>query len=157
VIALNPKDANTLSMAGEMLLTTDAKQSADLLSRAEQISPSAHSEVLLARAYQNLGQPQLATQYLTRARNRAPRNPEVLRAVAGIYRENHEYAKAIATLQALPNKTPDLLAELAYTYELAGEKDKAVETYLLAAKRAEGNMDLQLSVAQALVNVNKLD
>jgi len=54
--------------------------------------------------------------------------------VAGQYRDSGEFSQAISTLQAVPNKTPDVLAELAYSYELSGDKQQAADTYGKAAK-----------------------
>jgi len=157
VIESNPKDVNVLNLAGELMVNSDPEHAAEVLHRADTAQPSARTELLLARAYQRLNRPEDSRQFLTRARNRAPHDPEVLRAIAGQYRDSHQYEQAISTLQALPSKPPDVLAELAYTYDLAGNKEKAVELYLQAAKTARGNIELQLSAAQALVSVEQID
>ncbi len=157
VIESSPKDVSTLNLAGELLLNSDPGRAAEVLRRADDLQPSARTELLLARSYQRLNQSEQSRQYLTRARSRAPRDPEVLRAIAGQYRDGHQFDLAISTLQALPSKPPDVLAELAYTYELSGNKQKAVELYLQAAKAAKGNIELQLSAAQALVGVEQID
>jgi len=157
VIESSPKDVSTLNLAGELMLNSDPGRAAEVLRRADDLQPSARTELLLARSYQRLNQPEQSRQYLTHARNRAPRDPEILRAIAGQYRDGHQFDLAISTLQALPSKPPDVLAELAYTYELSGNKQKAVEFYLQAAKAAKGNIELQLSAAQALVGVEQID
>ena len=74
-----------------------------------------------------------AAWWLERARQSAPTNPEVLRAVAGYYRDTGDYASAIQVLQSLRTKDPATLSELAYSYQLAGDKHSAAETYLKAA------------------------
>ena len=157
VVDANPKDAESLQLAGELLLGTDPKQSLDLLLRADAEQPSAHSELLIAHAYDRLGRPDESTRYLDRAKSRAPRDPDVLRAVAGQYRDQGKYDQAIATLQAVPSKNADLLAELAFTYQLAGKHQEAAELYTRLAKEAKGNLGVELSAAQAWVNVGQPD
>ena len=157
VIDANPKDASSLDLAGELMLSTDPKAALPLLQRAEALQPTAHSDLLIAHAYERLGQPEDSQRFLNRAKSRAPRDPEVLRAVAGQYREQGQYDQAIATLQAIPVKTTDVLAELAYTYELAGRPQDAAALYSKLAKAAKGNIGLELSAAQAWVNVGQPD
>jgi len=157
VIQSNPNDPDSLGLAGELFLDSDPQRALDLLRRAEGQKPSAHLELMIARAYLRLNQPEDARQFLNRAKSRAPRDPDVLRAVAGQYRDAGEYRQALSTLQAIPAKTPDVLAELAYTYELAGDKQEAADTYAKAANSAKGNIGLVLSAAQALVSLGQLD
>ncbi|HSZ64115.1 MAG TPA: tetratricopeptide repeat protein [Terriglobales bacterium] len=157
VVDANPKDANSLQLAGELLLTSDAQRSLDLLLRADAIQPTPHAEILIAHAYQQLGKTDDSSRYLTRARNRAPKDPEVLRAVAGQYREQGQYDQAIASLQAIPNKNSDVQAELAYTYQLSGKPQEAADLYVRVAKSAKGNLAFDLSAAQALVNLGQAD
>src|SRR5438552_2164008 len=159
VLAANPRSVNDLQLAGEISLNTDPSAALNFLKRAEALQPSARSELLIARAYQRLNQPQASKQFLDRAQARAPRDPNVLRAVASFYRDSHQYDVAIATLQkavALP-KGRTALAELAYTYELAGKRKEAADTYAQAANSFAGDPGLQLSAAQALTNVGQFD
>ena len=51
VVNANPKDANSLQLAGELLLNSDPKHSLELLQRADSLQPSAHSDLLIAHAY----------------------------------------------------------------------------------------------------------
>jgi len=156
VVAAAPKDVNALNLAGELTLNADPAKAAELLRRSEGMRPAARTELLLARAYQRTGKPQEAKRLLAQARSRAPRDPEVARAVAGVYRENQQYDLAISTLQGLPSKPADVLAELGYTYELAGQRQKAADIYLQAVRISKGNLDIQLSAAQALINVDEI-
>jgi tetratricopeptide (TPR) repeat protein len=112
VVEANPKDANSLQLAGELLLSSDPKHSLDFLQRADALQPSAHTDLLIAHAYERLGQPDESVKYLNRAKSRAPHDPEVLRAVAGEYRDQGKYEQAIATLQSIPSKNADVMAEL---------------------------------------------
>ncbi len=157
VVEANPKDANSLQLAGELMLNTDPKASLGLLQRAETVQPSAHSDLLIAHAYARLGQPEDSARYLNRAKSRAPHDPEVLRAVAGQYRDQGKYDEAIATLQAIPTKTTDVMAEMAYTYQLAGKQQEAATLYTRLAKAAKGNIGLELSAAQAWINAGQPD
>lgn len=128
-----------------------------ILERTEQTQPSARSELLLALSYDRLKQPDKANHELELAKRRAPGDPEVQRALAAFYRENGNYAAAIDALQAIPRKSPDLLAELAYTYQLDGKKDEAARLYSQAANAAPQDMALQLSAAQAQVSDADVD
>jgi len=156
-VEASPKDANSLQLAGELTLNSDPKASLDLLQRAAALQPSAHGDILIAHAYERLGQPDESTKYLNRARSRAPRDPEVLRAVAQQYRDQGKYDEAIATLQAIPTKNGDIQAELAYTYQLAGKQLEAAGLYSRLARTANGNLGLNLSAAQAWINAGRTD
>ena len=158
VLAANPRSVNDLQLAGEISLNTDPSAALNFLKRAEALQPSARSELLIARAYQRLNQAQASKQFLDRAQARAPRDPNVLRAVASFYRDAKQYDLAIATLQkAVSGKDPGALSELGYTYQLAGKKKQAADTYAKAAGMNANDSGLQLSAAQALVNVGQFD
>ena len=62
----------------------------------------------MARAYQRLGRAEEARQMLARAKSRAPRDPDILRAIAGEYRDSGQYDQAISILKSLPAKSPDV-------------------------------------------------
>jgi len=157
VVNANPRDANSLQLAGELLLNNDPNRAVELLQRSESIQGSAHTELMLAHGFERIGKPDQASQYIGRAKNRAPHDPEVLRSVAEQYRENGQYDQAIAALQAIPHKNTDTVADLAYTYEMAGKKQDAAALYSRIAKAAKGNIGLELSAAQALFNVGQAD
>ncbi|MGB9361543.1 MAG: tetratricopeptide repeat protein, partial [Candidatus Sulfotelmatobacter sp.] len=157
VVDANPKDANSLQLAGELLLNSDPTQALELLKRADMLQASPHTDLLIAHAYERLGQADQFTHYLNLAKRRAPNDPEVLRAVAGEYRDQGQYDQAIATLQAIPNKNADVLAELAYTYQLAEKQQEAADLYTRLAKAARGNINLDLSAAQAWVGMGRPD
>jgi tetratricopeptide (TPR) repeat protein len=157
VVEANPKDATSLQLAGELLLNSDPKRSVELLQRADSVQPSAHTDLLIAHAYERLGQMDEATHYLNRAKSRAPKDPDVLRAIAGQYREQGRYDRALETLQAIPSKNTDTQAELAYTYQLAGKTQEAATLYARLAKSAKGNIGLDLSAAQAWISLGQVD
>jgi tetratricopeptide (TPR) repeat protein len=152
VIAANPSSDADLRLAGELTLASDPKLALSYLERADAIHPSARNGLLMARAYERTGDTNRAKELLDRARNRAPKDPEVLRSVASYYRDTGQYDQAIATLKSLSSQSPTYLSELAYTYELAGKKNEAAETLLQAANRAPGQIEIQLNAAQAQVS-----
>ncbi len=152
ILAGDPKRINDQVLLGEIYLRSGEYEKAiQQLNHTEQFQPSARSELLIASSYQHLKQPAQATRYLEMARRRAPDNPEVQRAVAGYYRDNGDYAQAIALLKGIAGKNPDVIAELAYTYQLYGKPDEAARLYVQAANLAPRDLNLQLSAAQAQV------
>ncbi|HLV89303.1 MAG TPA: tetratricopeptide repeat protein [Candidatus Sulfotelmatobacter sp.] len=157
VINSNTKDATSLQLAGELLLNSDPKNSLQLLKRADSLEPSARTELLIARAYERTGNHAEFQHYMDLAKSRGPKNPEVMRAVAEEYREQGQYDLAISTLESLPGKSTDVQAELAYTYEVAGKQEEAAKLYSRLAKASKGNVALDLSAAQALVNLGQSD
>ncbi|HEU5451835.1 MAG TPA: tetratricopeptide repeat protein, partial [Terriglobales bacterium] len=158
VLASNPRRANDLNVIGELYLSTgDYQQAIAYLSRADSIQPAPRPELLMALAYKRMNKPDQAKAMLQRARNRAPHNPEVLRSVAGYYRDTHDYKEAIAALKQIPNKNADILGELAYTYQLSGDTKAAASTYASAANAAPTQINLQLAAAQAQMNADSLD
>lgn len=157
VIEANPNSANDLSLAGELVLSTDPKAAIEYLKRADAIHGTARNELLMARAYDRLGDKAHAKEILDHARNLAPHDPDILRAVASYYRDSGQYDLALSTLKSVNSDSSSYLAELAYTYELAGKKNDAAETFLRAADKAPGDTDLQLSAAQALVSAKQLE
>ena len=60
-------------------------------------------------------------------------------------------------LEDLHAKDPGTLAELGYSYTLAGNARAAAETYAVAASRAPKDMEIQLNAAQAMINAAEFD
>jgi tetratricopeptide (TPR) repeat protein len=157
VIAANPKNDADLRLAGELTLTSDPKLALTYLGRADSIRPSARIELLMARAYERTGDKGRAKELLERARKTAPRDPDVARSVASFYRDSGQYDLAIETLKSIPSQSPSYLAEIGYTYQLAGKRNEAADAFLRAADQAPKQIDLQLSAAQALVSAKRDD
>jgi tetratricopeptide (TPR) repeat protein len=157
VLAANPRSDLDLQLAGELLLTTDPKQALEYLQRSEAAKASSRTELLLARAYQRTGDDDSAHKMLEKARRSAPTNPEVLRAVASYYRDTGHYDEAVRTLEDLHAKDANTLAELAYSYTLAGNPRAAASTYATAASRAPKDIEIQLNAAQAMLNAGEFD
>ena len=158
VVTANPKRTADAAILGELYLRGGNLQPAlNLLQRAEAARPSAHSELLMATVYLRMKQPQQAKELLDKAKGRDPRNADIFRAVANYYRETRDYPTAITTLKSAPRKTPDLLADLAYTYELSGDKKEAAANYVKAAAAAPNKVGFQLSAAQAELQAGNVE
>ena len=158
VIRANPNRTNDMLIAGEMLLHTgDTQEGINLLQRAESKQPNPHAELMLAVAYLKLKEPGRAKQMLDLAKKHAPGNVEIFQAAATYYREEHDYKSAIATLKSAPRMTPPVLADLGYTYELDGEKQKAADAYTRAANAKPKEIGYQLSAAQAQLRLGNLE
>ena len=154
VIAAAPNRKNDLLVLGDLTLRSgDYPGAIEWLGRAERIEPAAQSELLIAVAYQHLKQMDLASHYLELARSRAPNNPDVERSLAAFYRATGDYAKAVDALTAIRNPKPDVVAELAYTYGLAGRLEDSARLYAQAANALPRDLTLQLSAAQAQVGL----
>jgi tetratricopeptide (TPR) repeat protein len=152
VLASNPRRREDALLLGDLYMRSgDYAGALNYLHRAEEIQPDARSELLLAVSYEHLKQMDQASHYLELARGRAPNNPEVERSLAGYYRETGNYQEAIAALKSIPNPKPDVVAELAYTYQLTGQPDQSATLYKQAANAMPRDMPLQLSAAQAEV------
>lgn len=150
VLSADSKRINDAEVLGEILLRSgEYDRSLTVLGRAEAIQPSARVELLMALSHQRLKQFDEANRYLEMAKKRAPDNPEVQRALAGFYRETGNYPAAIAALKAIHSATPEVKAELAYTYQLDGKPDEAARVYVQAADARPKDVNLQLSAAQA--------
>ncbi len=158
VILTDPKRKDDALLLGDLYMRSgDYTNALDWLGRAERIQPGARSELLLALSYQHLKQMDLASHYLDLARRRAPDNPDVQRSLAGYYREIGNYAEAIRSLQSIRNPKPDVKAELAYTLQLDGKLHEAARLYAQAAHAMPGDLDLQLSAAQAEVAAGSIE
>ena len=152
VVASGPGRSGDLTMLGEMSMRSkDYAGAIDWLDRAEKLHPDARSELLLSLSYQQTKQMDLANRYLELAEHRAPNNPEIQRAIAGYYRDTGNFAQAIAVLRSIRNPKPDVTAELAYTYQVAGELTESAKFFARAANEEPKDLTLQLSAAQAEV------
>ena len=158
VIHANPNRTNDLLIAGELYMRSgDTQEGINLLQRAESQQPNAHPELMLAVAYLKLKQPDRAKQMLDMAKKHAPGNVEIFQAAANYYREEHDYKAAITTLKSAPRMTASILADLGYTYELAGDQQQSAEAYRRAANEKPKEIGYQLSAAQAQLRLGDLD
>ena len=157
VVASNPDRIGDLAMLGEISMRSkDYAGAIDWLDRAEKVRPDARTELLLSLSYQQTKQPDLANHYLELAEHRAPNNPEIQRAMAGFYRDSGNFAQAIAVLQSIRNPQPDVTAEIAYTYQLAGKPSESARFFARAANEEPKDMTLQLSAAQAEIVIGSI-
>ncbi|HUS19743.1 MAG TPA: tetratricopeptide repeat protein [Terriglobales bacterium] len=158
VLQANPNRVPDLMVAGELFLRSgNSDQGLSFLQRAESIKPSAHAEVMMAMAYLKLKQPARAKQLLDQAKARDPKNTDIFRAVANFYREGRQYKEAIETLKSAPKMKPDVLADLAFTYEMAGETKNAAATYAKVADLDPKQINFQLSAAAAYQRLSDAD
>ncbi len=158
VIHANPGRTQDLLIAGELYLRTgDTQEGINLLQQAESKQPNAHAELMLAVAYLKLKQPDRAKQMLDLAKKHSPGNVEIFQAAANYYREEHDYKAAIATLKSAPRQTPEVLADLGYTYELDGDKQESAAAYTRAANAKPREITYQLSAAQAQLRIGNFD
>lgn len=154
VVAADPRRHDELVLLGELYMRQkDYTTALTWLKRAEASRPDARAELLMALSYQQLKQMDLANHYLEMAKHRDPNNPDVQRSLAGYYREVGNYAAAITALKSIRHPNPDILGELAYTYQLDGKMDDSARVYAQAANSMPKDLTLQLSAAQAEVAV----
>ncbi len=158
VVAADPRRRIELSILGDLSVRAgDYEGALQWLDRAEHLEPAAQTELLMAIAYEHQKKMDLANHYLELAKSRAPNNPDVERSLAGFYRESGDYAKAVDALTGIRNPKPDVVAELAYTYGLAGRAEDSARTYAEAADLLPRDLTLQLSAAQAQVGTGSFD
>ena len=157
-IAIDPNRRDDLAIMGDNEMRSGNYGGAiEWLGRAERIQPTAQTELLMAVAYEHLKQFDQARHYLEMAKNRAPGNPDVDRSLAAYYRDTGDYTKAIEALLSIRNPRPDVVAELAYTYQLGGKLEDAARVYAQAATLLPRDLNLQLSTAQAQVAIGAVD
>jgi tetratricopeptide (TPR) repeat protein len=152
VLSSDPRRWNDALVLGDLYLrSADYSSALDSFDRAERIHPDARSELMIAVCYQHLNKMEMASRYLEIAKKHAPDNPEVQRSLAGYFRSAGRYSDAIAALMSIRAPKPDVIAELAYTYQLDGKLNDSAVLYAKAANAAQKNIALQLSAAQAQV------
>ncbi len=127
------------------------------MQRAEAQQQNPHVELMLGMAYLRLKQPEKAKQMIDLARKHAPGNVEINQAAPTFYREQHDYKAAIDMLKHAPKMTPSVLGDLGYSYELAGDKQRAADAYSRAANADPKNIGYQLSAAQSQLRVGDLE
>ena len=157
-LAAEPRQLDDLLVLGNLYLqAADYPDAITFLTRAEGVQPNARSELLLAICYERQKQMDQASHYLHLAERRAPNNPDVERSLAGYYRETGDYGRAIDELKQIHNPPPDVVGELAYTYQLDGKPQDAAQLYVRAANAMPRNLGMQLSAAQAEVTAEAPD
>lgn len=157
VILTDPKRRDDMALLGELCMRSgDYSSAVDWLGKAERIRPDARAELLLALSYRQMKRPDLASRYLEMAEHRAPHDADVQRSLAAYYRETGKYREAISELKSIRNPKPDVIAEIAYTYQLSGDLDDSARFYAQAANAKPKELDLQVSAAQAEVAVGSI-
>jgi tetratricopeptide (TPR) repeat protein len=157
-LAADPRRANDALVLGDLYMrAADYTSALDALNHAERVHPDARSELLIGICYEHLKQIDMASRYFELARKHAPDNPEVQRSMAGYFREVGKYPEAITALKSIRNPKPDVMAELAYTYQLGGKLGDSARLYAQAANAVPKDIALQLSAAQAEVAAGSID
>lgn len=157
-IAAAPKNITNVLVLGEIQIQSgEFQQGLATLQRAEAMKPSSHTELLMAIAYMKLKQMDHAKAMLEKAKRRDPKNVQIFRAVANFQREQKDYTAAIATLKSAPRTTPELLGDLGFTYEMAGNMKESAAAYIRAANGKPAAIGYQLSAAQALLRLGDPD
>jgi Flp pilus assembly protein TadD len=158
VVASDPRRRDDALLLGDLYVkSANYTDALEWLGMAERMQPDARAELLLAISYQHLKQEDLANHYLQLAKQHAPDNPEVQRSMAGYFREAGNYSGAIAALKSIRNPRSDVIAELAYTYQLDGKVNDSARLYAQAANSVPKDLGLQLSAAQAEVAAGSLE
>lgn len=158
IVAADPRRSNDALVLGDLYMRAgDYSSALDSLSRAERAHPDVRSELLMAICYEHGNNLDLANKYLEDARKRAPDNPEVQRTMAGYFRNSGKYSQAIAALKSIRTPKPDVVAELAYTYQLDGKTTESAQFYARAANSEPKDIGMQLSAAQAQVAAGSIE
>lgn len=156
VTTADPRRIDDEVLLGDLIMRSgDYKSALQPLSEAERFQPDARAELLMAICYQHLNQLDRAHRYLEMAKGRAPDDPDVQRSLAGYYREIGDYGDAITALKSIRDPKPDVDAELGYTYQLDGRPEDSARLYTLAANALPKDNGLQLSAAQADVDLGE--
>ena len=158
VLAADPRRGNDALVLGDLYMRSGNYDSAlDALGHAERYHPDARSELLMAICYEHEKKLDMANRYLEAARKHAPDNPEVQRSMAGYFRRVGKYQEAITALMSIRSPKPDVIAELAYTYQLDGKLNDSANLYAQAADKLPRDLGLQLSAAQAEVGTGSIE
>jgi tetratricopeptide (TPR) repeat protein len=157
VLTSDPKRREEALVLGDLYMRSQDYPSAlDALNRAERIHPDSRSELLMGICYEHVKQMDMASRYFDLAKRHAPDNPEVQRSMAGYLREVGKYEDAISALKSIHHPKPDVIAELAYTYQLDGRPEDSARFYAEAANSVPGDLVMQLSAAQSDVAVGSV-
>jgi tetratricopeptide (TPR) repeat protein len=109
------------------------------------------------------GRPQQALADYLRAMNYAPKDREILWAIAELYRQQHQPERALLTLQSVadtysPGEEPShVFHAIGQTYVALGRFDEAVESLTTAATRGKPTPDLLCQLGEAQLLAGHLD
>lgn len=157
VVAESPRQPDNLVLLGNTYIElNDYKNAVGPLQRAEALKPGPRTELLLALSFEHLNQMSEASRYLHMAESRAPNNPDIERSLASFYTSTGDYSKALAQLQAIKNPGPDIVAQLGYTYKLAGNLEQSAAQYAQAARQMPRDIGVQIAAARAEIAANQV-
>jgi len=84
-----------------------------------------------------------------------PQSEEAVIGLAYLYGEEGDNARAVATLNAVPDKSGKIWAAMGVTYEQQKEYKKAIAAFKQAVEYDHDNLDAQRGLAQNLLNDNQ--
>ena len=153
-----------LQTLGELQPKPEQKQTLELaIEQYEAIvrldPDDAESRLFLARLYRLNGQMEKAEATLKDYLAAQPRSEQALAALAQLYTDQGESARAIQLLTEATNEKPtaELLATLALAYEQADDPDNAIATYRRALELDSDNVEIRRHLAQALLEASRYD
>jgi predicted Zn-dependent protease len=158
VVAESPGQPENLVLLGNTYIEmNDYKDAIRPLQRAEGLKPTPRTELLLAVVFEHLNRMGEASHYLHMAEKRSPNNPDIERSLANFYTSSGDYAKAITRLRAIKNPGSDVVAQLGYTYKLAGHMKQSARSYAQAARAMPRDLGVQIAAARAEVAANQVN
>jgi tetratricopeptide (TPR) repeat protein len=172
IIKRDPKNLEARKLLGRIYLRSlgdlqSGTQSQEVLKLAieqfEQIVSIDHSSVedhlLLGRLYRLNNDSLKAESEFKTAVRLQPDSEEALTSLAYLYNEQGDPARAVRTLDAVPDssRTSRLYQALGYTYEQQHEYKKAIDAYRHAVDQDHDNLDSVRGLAQNLMNDGQTD
>lgn len=146
-----------LRSLGDLQAGTQSQQVLKLaIEQFEQIArlepKNAETFLLLGRLYRLNNEMLKAEGALKRAIQLDPRSEEAVTTLAYLYGEEGDSSRAIATLNAVPEKSAKVWSALGFTYEQQKDYKKAIASYRQAVEADRDNLDAQRGLAQNLLN-----
>jgi len=168
ILSRDPKNIEAHKLLGRIYLRSlgdlqAGTQSQEVLKLAieqfEEISKlePANSDtfLLLGRLYRLNNEMVKAETSFKQAVKLDPQSEEAVIALAYLYGEEGDNARAVATLNAVPDKSGKIWAAMGVTYEQQKEYKKAIEAFKQAVEFDKDNLDAQRGLAQNLLNDNQ--
>jgi len=168
ILSRDPKNIEAHKLLGRIYLRSlgdlqAGTQSQEVLKLAieqfEQISrlEPANSDtfLLLGRLYRLNNEMVKAETAFKQAVRLDPQSEEAVIALAYLYGEEGDNARAVATLNAVPDKSGKIWAAMGVTYEQQKEYKKAIDAFKQAVEFDKDNLDAQRGLAQNLLNDNQ--
>jgi tetratricopeptide (TPR) repeat protein len=149
-----------LRSLGDLQAGTQSQEVLKLaIEQFEQISrlepTSSDNFLLLGRLYRLNNEMLKAETAFKQAVKLDPQSEEAVVSLAYLYGEEGDSNRAIATLNAVPDKSGKIWAAMGVTYEQQKEYKKAIDAFKQAVEYDKDNLDAQRGLAQNLLNDNQ--